>query len=87
MAAVAPATATSEAHGFIDTHGTFTTIDYPTAGTTPNKGQGTHVFAENLLGVIVGTYVDNNNVWHGLIDLGGQSNYERTLQMAAQKND
>src|ERR1700689_1537534 len=58
------------AHGFIDHHGSFTTINAPGAGTA--AGQGTFVANMNNLGVIAGFTIDSNGVQHGFIDSGGR---------------
>jgi probable HAF family extracellular repeat protein len=57
-------------HGFLLTHGQYTTFDDPSAGTAP--GQGTGAFALNASGQIVGFYWDANGVQHSFLLSGGQ---------------
>jgi hypothetical protein len=52
-------------HGYLLSHGQYTTIDDPNAGTGP--GQGTFVTAINASGVIGGEYIDANFVQHGFL--------------------
>jgi len=52
------------AHGFVDTAGTFTDVDYPSA-------TGTEVIGINDAGVMVGAYSDTSGNIHGFIDNGG----------------
>jgi probable HAF family extracellular repeat protein len=51
-------------HGFLDTAGTITTIDYP--GST-----GTSVYDVNDSGQIVGSYIDSASNGHGFLENGG----------------
>jgi hypothetical protein len=51
------------AHGFLLSHGQYTTIDDPNAGTGFN--QGTAVDGINDQGQMVGCYIDANGVMHG----------------------
>src|SRR5438034_99661 len=62
--------ANNVAHGFLLSHGQFTSFDDPNAGT--GAGQGTGAFGINTLGQIVGDYMDANNVLHGFLLSGGQ---------------
>jgi probable HAF family extracellular repeat protein len=58
-------------HGYLLSHGQYTTFDDPQAGT--GAGQGTSAFGINDRGQIVGEYVDANNVQHGFLrSAGGQ---------------
>src|SRR5207302_8741910 len=57
------------AHGFVDGHGRFTTINAPGAG--PGSGQGTFVANMNNLGVIAGFTIDSSGVQDGFIDRDG----------------
>jgi len=53
-------------HGFVrGSHGRFTTIDAPGAGT--GAGQGTLVADITPAGDMAGFYVDANNVAHGFL--------------------
>lgn len=55
-------------HGFLlSPDGKFTTIDAPGADLTPGDFNGTFPSSINLLGVITGTYIDVNNVYHGFV--------------------
>lgn len=51
-------------HGFLDTAGTITTIDYP-------GSSGTIVFDVNDSGQMVGAYIDSANNGHGFFETGG----------------
>src|SRR5439155_16015017 len=57
-------------HGFLLSHGRYTTLDDPNAGTA--AFQGTNAFGLNAGGQIVGEYIDTNNVQHGFLLSGGQ---------------
>ena len=52
-------------HGFVDSGGRFTTIDFPGA-------RQTFAFGVNASGQIVGYYYDSNNNSHGFVDSGGR---------------
>src|SRR5262245_35547142 len=52
-------------HGFIDSSGTFTTLNDP-SGTT-----NTFAFDVNNAGTVVGYYIDSSNKTHGFIESGG----------------
>ena len=60
-------------HGYVRTpFGSIITFDAPGAGTGPGPAlcvfcPGTGSSGINLLGVIVGTLLDNNTVWHGYV--------------------
>jgi probable HAF family extracellular repeat protein len=51
-------------HGFLDTAGTFTDVDYPGAN-------GTDVFDINDSGEMVGAFTDTTGIVHGYLDNGG----------------
>ena len=53
------ADSSGDAHGFIDRHGGFTTIDNPNAGTA--SGQGTNVGNIHDRGQVTGSYTDSNS--------------------------
>src|SRR5262245_57977843 len=57
-------------HGYLFSHGQYTTIDDPNAGTA--AGQGTLVASINASGVIGGEYIDANFVQHGYLLRHGQ---------------
>jgi hypothetical protein len=57
-------------HGFLLSHGQYTTLNDPNAGT--GLSQGTFAFGINASGQIVGSYSDANNVSHGFLLLHGQ---------------
>jgi uncharacterized membrane protein len=52
-------------HGFLLSHGQYTTLDDPNAGTTAN--QGTEALGLNDRGQIVGQYIDAAGVGHGFL--------------------
>jgi probable HAF family extracellular repeat protein len=52
-------------HGYLYSHGQYTTLDDPLAGTAP--GQGTFAGGVNARGDVVGQYVDTNSVQHGFV--------------------
>jgi probable HAF family extracellular repeat protein len=52
-------------HGFLDSNGTFSSIDYPGA-------QATQAYAINNMGTIVGTYEVNNDQGHSFLYQSGQ---------------
>jgi probable HAF family extracellular repeat protein len=52
-------------HGFLLSHGQYTTLDDPSAGT--GAFQGTLAFGINASGKIVGNYTDANGVIHGFL--------------------
>jgi hypothetical protein len=55
-------------HAFVRyPNGSFTTIDAPGAGQTPNQGQGTIAFNINLEGEIAGIYIDVFGTEHGFV--------------------
>ena len=54
----------SGSHGFINTGGTFTTLDVPGAGLT-------FAFGINDAGQVAGLFSDSSNVFHGFINTGG----------------
>jgi hypothetical protein len=55
-------------HGFLRaSDGTVTTFDVPGAGTMKYKNQGTAPLGINPAGVIMGLYIDANNVHHGFL--------------------
>ncbi|GEM_PF-842911 len=56
-------------NGFLDASGVFSTISDPNAGSS--FGQGTFPWDINNSGVIVGYYIDSNNIVHGFIDQNG----------------
>ena len=57
-------------HGFLLSHGQYTTLDDPNAGTA--AGQGTYAVGINDRGQIVGNYVDAGGVFHGFLLSHGQ---------------
>src|SRR5262249_45279611 len=56
-------------HGYLLSHGQFTTLDDPNAGTAP--GQGSVALGINASGTILGAYIDANFVFHGYLLSGG----------------
>jgi probable HAF family extracellular repeat protein len=62
--------ANSVSHGFLLSHGQYTTFDDPNAGTAPF--QGTSALGLNERGQVVGYYVDSNNFDHGFLLSHGQ---------------
>ena len=56
-------------HGFLDSNGTFTTLDAPDRGTGMN--QGTAAYDINPTGEIAGQSIDNNNVYHSWVWVSG----------------
>ena len=56
-------------HGYLYSHGQYTTLDDPQAGAGPF--QGTSAMGINARGDIVGTYFDANSVEHGFVLSGG----------------
>ena len=50
-------------HGFVESGGSFTIVDYPSVGT----GQATFINGVNDAGQIVGSYTDANGVEHGFL--------------------
>jgi probable HAF family extracellular repeat protein len=63
-------------HGFLLSHGQYSTFDDPKAGNTANASQfffpGTDATGLNNRGQIVGFYIDANNVEHSFLLSGGQ---------------
>jgi probable HAF family extracellular repeat protein len=57
-------------HGYVYSHGQYTTVDDPLAGTAPF--QGTSAMGINDRGDIVGTYYDANWGGHGFVLSGGR---------------
>jgi hypothetical protein len=57
-------------HGFLLSHGQYTTFDEPNAGSGPFQGTG--AFGLNDRGDIVGSYLDVNYVQHSFLRSGGQ---------------
>jgi hypothetical protein len=55
-------------HGFLRTpDGKITSFEAPGADTTPGDENGTYPYSINDAGVIMGSYQDSNNVFHGFI--------------------
>jgi probable HAF family extracellular repeat protein len=61
---------TTSTTGFVLSHGQYTTLDDPSAGT--GASQGTVALGINAPGTIVGVYTDPNNVNHGFLLSHGQ---------------
>ena len=53
------------AQGFVDTNGTFTTIDFPSTLAS------TFLYGINDAGQVVGSYFDPNGLYHGFVDTNG----------------
>ena len=53
------------AHGFVDTDGTFTTIDFP------GNEAGTFLYGINDAGQVVGSYFDPSGLYDGFVDTNG----------------
>ena len=49
-----------KAHGFVERHGKYTTVDYPNAVQTL-------IWGDNSRGDIAGTYIDSGRVQHGFV--------------------
>ncbi len=55
-------------HGFLRRpDGRITSFDAPGADTTPGDDNGTYPYSINDVGVIMGSYQDSNNVFHGFV--------------------
>ncbi len=55
-------------HGYLRSpDGRITSFDAPGADTTPGDNNGTYPYSINDAGVIVGSYQDSNNVFHGFV--------------------
>jgi hypothetical protein len=59
---ISPATSWAAEHGYLLSHGKFTTIDFPAEG-----AYGTLCGANNLQGDIVGSYYDSKDLAHAFL--------------------